>query len=384
LEKTGPSKPGEARTGHPYFTHDMILDQPSCLQSTLLTCKAEAPDIRSYYAGMNQFVLTGCGTSYHAALASSYLLYAIFQKTSAVSVESFELTYYFRRLNTKTIVVGFSHTGNTKTTLDAMRVAKESGAATLGLTGTRGSKIFEIADRVLMVGNGEEKSRAHTKSYTASVLASMYLSLDFIANEASNKVAEGLLDQLNDVPSAVGDALKSEKEISDFVRKLNNLEDDGGKQEIKRYFFVGAGPNIATALEAALKIKETSYACAEGMELEQFLHGPWVSLDSDALVVMIAPKGPAHQRYLDLLQVCRELGVKTLAITDDKHVKELASVSIEMKELSEELSPLTYIVPLQLLAYHIAIDKGLNPDLIRYDNSKIWGARQIIFPPGTH
>jgi glucosamine--fructose-6-phosphate aminotransferase (isomerizing) len=204
----------------------------------------------------------------------------------------------------------------------------------------------------------------------------MYLSTDFIANESVNPVAESLLCQLNDVPKAMDSALKSERLMKDLVNETQDTVD--------RFIFVGSGPNVATALEAALKMKETSYAAAEGFGLEQFLHGPWVSLDRSQMVLLIAPKGPSYQRYFDLLSVCNRLKVPSVAITDDKHIKELASHCVWMEDISEELSPLTYIIPLQLFAYQSTLAKRINPDYIHYDDPDIWEARQIVFPPGTH
>ena len=357
--------------------HDMILEQPGALHSTLELCRKEASDITSYWEGSTQFILTGCGTSFHAALAGSYMLYALFQRTNSEAVQSFELARYFRRLNPRTVVTAFSHTGNTKTTIDAVKMAREAGAATLALTGTSGSNISKEAQRTLVVGNGKEKSRAHTKSYTSSLLASMYLSSDFVARLASNSLAESYLEQLNDVPQYVHEAIAKEKEVAHLATNYH--------KDIKRYFFIGAGPNVATALEAALKMKESNYSSAEGMELEQFLHGPWVSLDpQNSLVFLIAPKGPSHDRYLDLLGACKEIGVRTVALTDDKHIVDLCTHSIFMPEITEELSPLTYVVPLQLFSYYVSVQKGINPDFIHYQDPRFWSARSIVFPPGTH
>lgn len=366
----------EIRSRHPYHTHDMICDQPSALHTTLARCKKEAPDFRSYFGGRNQFVLTGCGTSFHAALACSYLLNGLFLKTNSSAIQSFELTHYFRRLNSRTLVTAFSHTGNTKTTIDAIKWAKENGAMTIALTGVESSKISAEANRTLIVGNGKEKSRAHTKAYTTALFASMFLSADFMASEASHSVAESLTEQLNDIPQSVSEAVKKEKEVAGLAKRVSD--------RVQQYFFVGAGPNVATALEAALKMKEENYSAAEGIDLEQFLHGPWVSLNKNTAVILVAPRGPSHNRYLDLLKVCKRLEIPTIALTDDHHVVDMASDSIVMSEINEELSPLTYIVPLQLFAYYVALKKGVNPDMIHYDDSNIWDARQIIFPPGTH
>jgi len=366
----------EKRTRHPYFTHDMILGQPSALHATLETCKKEATDLTSYWDGSHKFLLTGCGTSFHAALASSYFLYSLFQKTEVGAIQSYELLHYYNILGPTTISMGFSHTGFTKTTLDALSKAKESGAKTFVITGVGQSPIARLATRSIVVGNGREKSRAHTVSYTCAILAAMYLSAYFSRSQSMSRLAESLLDQLNDVPQSVLSTIEhNEKQVAELAPLLSRMN---------RFFFVGSGPNVATAYEAALKMKETNYAVAEGMETEQFLHGPWVSLRQNTVVFLAATKGPSRQRNIDLLTVCKDLSVPTVVITDDKHLVELAKYSIFMPDVSEELSPLEYIVPLQLFSYYTSLTKGINPDFIHYDDPRFWGARQILFPPGTH
>jgi glucosamine--fructose-6-phosphate aminotransferase (isomerizing) len=371
-----PSFPDEMRKKQPYFMHEMIHDQPSSLSSTLELCKKEAQDVTAYWSDVNKFLLTGCGTSFHAALASSYMFHALFHKTEVQAIQSFELNHYYGTMNPRSLVIAFSHTGNTKATIDSLARAKESGALTLGVTGVKDSNIFSRAHRVLVVGDGKEQSRAHTKSYTSSLIAAYYLAAYFLRTQASHQTAELMLEQLSDIPQSVHAIISNEeKNIAKLAREFSSIQ---------KYFFLGTGPNEATALEAGLKMKETNHTVAEGMELEQFLHGPWVSLNPDSLVFILAPMGPSHQRVMDLLRICKDLDVRTVAITNDKHVVELATHSIFVPDVSEELSPLAYIVPLQLFAYYASIERGLNPDMIRYDDDKYWRARNVIFPPGTH
>lgn len=367
----------ERRTKHPYFMHDMIIGQPSALHTTLEICKKLAPDITSYWEGTSKFVLTGCGTSFHAALASSYMLRALFQRTTAEAIQSFELEHYYHVSGSDSLIMGFSHSGITKTTVDALSYAKAQGAKTFAVTASKDSPITSVSSRHMVVGNGKDKSRAHTTCYTSAVLAAMYLGAYYKQSLASSSVTESFLEQFNDVPQNVLSTIENyEKQVVELVDRLSKTG---------QYFFVGSGPNVATAYEASLKMKETNYAAAEGMELEQFLHGPWVSLKPGSSVVfVIATKGPARGRTTDLLKSCRDLGVDTVAITDDKNLIELAGDSIFMPDVSEELSPIEYIVPLQLLAYYTSLQRHTNPDMIHYDDPKFWAARQIIFPPGTH
>jgi glutamine---fructose-6-phosphate transaminase (isomerizing) len=366
----------EKRSKHPYFMHDMILGQPRALHLTLEACKKEAIDLTGYWEGANKFLLTGCGTSFHAALASSYMLYALFQKTEAEAIQAFELKHYYHLLNPSAVVMGFSHTGFTKTTVDALSKAKDNGARTFSLIGAKDTPITKVSNKSIVVGNGKEKSRAHTVSYTCAVLAAMYLSAHYTRTLTASKAAESFLEQFNDVPQSVHSTIENyEKQVAELAEKFSKAN---------QYFFVGSGPNVATAYEASLKMKETNYAAAEGMELEQFLHGPWVSLKPGSVVFLVATKGPSSQRNLDLLKVCNDLEIPTVAITDDKNLIAQAKDSIFMPDVSEEISPLSYIVPLQLFSYYTTLLRHLNPDMIHYDDPKFWAGRQVIFPPGTH
>jgi glucosamine--fructose-6-phosphate aminotransferase (isomerizing) len=354
----------------------MIVGQPSALHATLEACKKQSGDLTSYWSGSNKFLLSGCGTSFHSALASSYMFYSLFQKTACEAIQSFELEHYYNILGPGSLVIIFSHTGFTRTTLDAMMKAKEIGARTFAVTGVRESPVTKLAGRSIVVGNGREKSRAHTVSYTCAILASMYLSAFYAQSQTASRVAESFLEQFNDVPQSVLSTIEHyEKQVAELAVLFSKAS---------QFFFIGSGPNIATSLEAALKMKETNYAAAEGMETEQFLHGPWVSLKPTSVVFLAATRGPSLQRNLDLLRICRDLSVPTVAITDDRRLIELAKHSIFMPDISEELSPLEYIVPLQLFAYYTSLSKGINPDTIHYDDPRYWAARQILFPPGTH
>ncbi len=369
--------PEETRSGHPYFMHEMILEQPNALYATLEMCKRQAPDISPYWQGISKLITTGCGTSFHGALATANILYSLFERTDIDAVQSFELNHYYNTLNSKTLVLGFSHTGSTKTTIDALARSKSAGARTIGLTGVAGSPITKTANRHMIVGNGLEKSRAHTKSYTSSILAGIYMGTYYLREEVSNQSAEVILEQLNEIPEYIhSEIVQNEKKIAELATTIGF--------RAKRTFIVGAGPNVATAMEAALKLKESSYSSAEGMESEQFLHGPWVSLDKDSIMLVLAPQGPSRERHMDLLKALRNLDVKTIAITDDKRIVEASSESIFIPDVKEELSPLIYIIPLQLYAYYVAVEKGINPDFIHYDDPKYWASRQVIFPPGTH
>jgi glucosamine--fructose-6-phosphate aminotransferase (isomerizing) len=150
--------------------------------------------------------------------------------------------------------------------------------------------------------------------------------------------------------------------------------------EKRCYWFVGGGPNTATAWEAALKMSEASHAPAVGFNCEQFLHGAWAALERDDVVFVIAPPGPSHERCLAAARVAREVGAPVVALAreDDRELAALASETIALPEVDELLSPILTIVPLQLFIYHTAVHRGVNPDLTRSDDPAYGRARSAL------
>ena len=152
------------------------------------------------------------------------------------------------------------------------------------------------------------------------------------------------------------------------------------------YYFAGTGPNFPNALEAALKIMETSFVPAQGFETEQLLHGPWVSMDRETLLTLFAPIGPSHNRSFDLARAARTFGTSVVGLIDeeDREVGSVCDEVVKVPRVDEFLSPFLSIIPAYLLAYYASVRRRINPDFLRYPTSEYWQARNIIFPPGTH
>src|SRR5438132_328388 len=148
----------------------------------------------------------------------------------------------------------------------------------------------------------------------------------------------------------------------------------------RRYWFVGGGPNTATAYEAALKMSEANHATALGLHCEQFLHGPWAALESDDVVVLVAPPGAAHERCLAVARVAAEVGAPLIALLreDDRAIAPLATETIAIPPVSELLSPILTVVPLQLFTYHLALVRQVNPDTMRGDQPAHGRARASL------
>lgn len=359
-------QPVAERTAHPFLTYDMIKEIPEGFRSTL----KEVSNFRAEPA--DQLVFTGNGTAFYAAWMGGQVL-NLSSKYWA-SVPGFELANYDSpAAKKKTVVVGVSHSGITKYTMDALSKQKSLGAKTIGVTHFPDRPISKVCDTTFVVGNGPDRSRCHTKAYTDSAAAAFALSLNYL---------ESSQPEIRDMKSTFESTLADQIDRAIFSTEQLAKRAASELRNVSRIFFAGAGPNVVTAREAALKNKEASYLAAEGMELEEILHGPAMSFNKETLVVVFAPSGPSVERAKDLLAASKKIGVTTMIVSDLSEFS--ADYSFRIQRTHEYLSPFLTIVPAYLFSYYLAVEQGKNPDYIHYLDPTYWGARTNIFPPGTH
>ena len=193
-------------------------------------------------------------------------------------------------------------------------------------------------------------SSAHTASYTTALALLAMLAAEVGGDGALRHALGGLADHQA--------LLLGQESWEDLARRF------AGR---RRYYFVGGGPNTATALEGALKMSEANYAAALGFNCEQFLHGAWAAMTAEDLLVLVAPGGPSRARCLDAARAAREVGTPVLAVIEegDRELAALAAETIEIAAVPELLTPILAVVPLQLLTYHLALEAGTNPDTMR-------------------
>ncbi len=364
----------QRRTAHPYYMHDAIREQPAHItrlleaQSSLIERAADAA------ASRRRIVFAGTGTSYHAAqLGEHFLRHLTGGRAHAVVELSFELVHYPLALGSDDGFVVISHRGRKNYSVQALKAAKAAAALTIAVTGQDAGEGMLAADFILPTCE-QEFSFAHTKSYTTAlaVLAAFAVRVAERRGQASDAASARLA--LARVPDLMQHALACEAEIREAARQISSRH---------RWVFVGAGPNWATAREAALKVKETCYIAAEGFETEQFLHGPLAEMDSRAALVALLTSGPGDERMRSLLAAVGELGVLRIAIAAEGGAGVLAEHSssalaghsstalaehvIHVPAAEEWLTPFVLAVPIQLLAYHAARELGANPDTSRED-----------------
>ena len=337
------------RTGHPFHMHDAIYAQPGALRLVGRGNEGALADAARRFRDAPQVLLTGVGTSWHAALVGE-LMFAHVGRLGfrARALHAFELGESWPLADAAGGIVVISHRGGSRYARQALERAKAGGGPTVAIT-QRGSGGLAGADVTLRTVEADP-SRAHTTSYT-SALALLGLLAAEIGDDADFRHAvDGLPDHVA--------LLLGQESWGDLAQRF------AGR---RRYWFVGGGANAPTALEGALKMSETNYATALAFNCEQFLHGAWSTMTADDLLVLVAPPGSSRARALDVARVAREVGAPVLAVLGegDREIGALAAETIELGAVPELLSPILAVVPLQLLAYHLALDSGANPDTMR-------------------
>jgi len=368
------------RTSHPFLTYDMIQEIPDAAKKTIENSGAQAKSIAEHLEQKAHFYFTGCGTAFFSAMLGSNIF--SLAEGNALSFENVQALELSNRnaINRTSAVFGVSHSGITKTTLDALRVVKSMGGYAVGITHFAGSPISSVADEVIVVGNGPDRSRCHTKCYPTGALPITAIAVELLEQRRASQPdrLRRIRDELGDLPQLAKKVLSSTEPA---MKEL--AENSVGKQTM---YFAGTGASYPNALEAALKILETSYVPAQGFETEQLMHGPWVSLDEGSLVFVMATESGTSARSLDLVKASTKLGATAVPLVyeGDAEFSAVCKNTIQLPRIDEQLAPYLSIIPLYLFAYYMAVRRGNNPDYLRYLDPAYWEARTIIFPPGTH
>jgi glucosamine--fructose-6-phosphate aminotransferase (isomerizing) len=324
-------------------------------------------------AQCGRILLAGIGTSYHAAIVGEYLLRLA--GADAWAVRSFEFARYPRPLRADDGVIVISHRGSKVHGTMAVQRAKDAGVPTIGITG----KNTKMQPPDVMIQTVEqEQSSAHSISYTSTLTRLTQIAIRFAELTGHSEQGQSIQDGLAKVPELMEDMLSREHMVREVAREA--------AAHARRIYFLGAGPNAASAPEGALKAKEASYVTAEGFELEQGLHGPQVAFEANDLLVPISVKGPAQSRVADFLMVMSEIRPR-LWLLGDVPTPETAALLeqdgwsrfalADGVDIVEELTPMLAAVPVQLLADFLAAARGTNADLFRadYDQYKRANAR---------
>ncbi len=354
--------------GFPHYMLKEIFEQPRCiadcmrgrlLQNEHKIVLSTINLHRDQLLKAGRFIIVACGTSWHAGLIGKQLIEEFCKVPVEVEYAS-EFRYRNPVILPTDIVIAISQSGETADTLAAFNLAKENGALCFGIVNAVGSSIARASDTGIYIHVGPEIGVASTKAFTGqvTVLTLFALALGYERGVLSRKVYEENIDELARIPSKIDQILKQNDTIRDIARTLTYA---------RNTLYMGRGMNYPVALEGALKLKEISYIHAEGYPAAEMKHGPIALIDENMPVVFIATHHQLYKKIISNIQevIARNGRIIAIVTEGDKEVKELASFVIEIPETIGTLAPLLSVIPLQLIAYHVAVVKGLNVDMPR-------------------
>jgi glutamine---fructose-6-phosphate transaminase (isomerizing) len=352
------------RGGYAHFMLKEIMEQPESLRNTLRgRLLEEEGTVR--LGGLNitdedllkvqRIVITACGTSWHSALIGEYMMEELARIPTEVEYAS-EFRYRNPIVDERTLVIGISQSGETADTLAALREAKRRGARTLGLVNVVGSTIAREVDGGIYLHAGPEIGVASTKAFTSQIAALALLTLKMGRLRALS-ILQGreVVRALARLPELVAAVLAKAPQVEQIGERL---------QRATNVLYLGRGYNFPVALEGALKLKEISYIHAEGYPAAEMKHGPIALIDDLMPVVFVAPKDAVHQKVVSNVEEVKARGGRVIAIVTegDTTLAKLADQKIEIPETLDLLTPVLSVLPLQLLAYYIAVRRGCNVD----------------------
>ncbi|MBV8344280.1 MAG: glutamine--fructose-6-phosphate transaminase (isomerizing) [Candidatus Eremiobacteraeota bacterium] len=354
------------KTGFKHFMLKEIFEQPNAIKQTL---SGRVDDDGSVNFGtelgaitperlrnLSKIAITGCGSAYYAGMVGMYLLRSLVHLPVEMELAS-EFRYGDPVIDSTTLVIAMSQSGETADTIEAVRIAKESGCSVLGICNVLGSHLTRLADGMLYTRGGPEIGVAASKTYvsqaTAMTLFALYLAR--LRGTTDARRLSEIADGTKLLPAAVDVVLNTSDEIRKVARELRRATS---------VLFLGRYVNFPTALEGALKLKEISYIHAEGYPAGEMKHGPIALLDSTVPVVGIVTKDRVREKMLSNLMEsrAREAPVIVVANRDDDEAESVADHVFHVPRVDELLSPIVNVIPLQLLAYHIADIEGKDVD----------------------
>lgn len=308
------------------------------------------------WTNANRILIVACGTSWHAGLVAEYLFEEFARIPTEVEYAS-EFRYRDPIIQPGDIVIAISQSGETADTLAAIELAKEKGAFIFGVCNVVGSTISRATHSGAYTHAGPEIGVASTKAFTAQVTV-LYLLALAVADKRGTITKERLhrlMAELNSIPDKVEEVLKT----NDIVETIAEIYKDH-----RNALYLGRGYSFPVALEGALKLKEISYIHAEGYPAAEMKHGPIALIDEEMPVFVIATQGHSYEKVVSNIQEVKARKGKVIAIVTagDKTVSELADHSIEIPKTDDSLVPIVSVIPLQLLAYHVAVMRGCNVD----------------------
>jgi len=351
--------------GYPHFMLKEIFEQPRTLTDSMRgrvnvrqdnIALSGFIDNKDRFLNAKRIIITACGTSWHAGLIAMYAIEEFAQIPVEVEYSS-EFRYRKPVINKDDVVIAISQSGETADTLAAIQLAKSKGAFIFSICNVVGASIPRVSDSGCYTHVGPEIGVASTKAFTAQVVALTMLAL-CIGREKGTMSKEQYLRivrELGQIPDKIERVLGQNKRIADFAKTFTYAQN---------FIYLGRGYNFPVSLEGALKLKEISYIHAEGYPAAEMKHGPIALISQEMPVVVVAPHCGTYEKVVSNIQEIKARKGRVIAVVTegDELVSKIADYIIEVPQTEECLTPLLTVIPLQLLAYHIAVVKGCDVD----------------------
>lgn len=351
--------------GYPHFMLKEIFEQPRTLTDSMRgrvnvrqdnIALSGFIDNKDRFLNAKRIIITACGTSWHAGLIAMYAIEEFAQIPVEVEYSS-EFRYRKPVINKDDVVIAISQSGETADTLAAIQLAKSKGAFIFSICNVIGASIPRMSDSGCYTHVGPEIGVASTKAFTAQVVALTMLAL-CIGREKKTISKEqfvSVVRELGQIPQKIERVLEQNTRIADFAKTFTYTQN---------FIYLGRGYNFPVALEGALKLKEISYIHAEGYPAAEMKHGPIALISQEMPVVVVAPHCGTYEKIVSNIQEIKARKGRVIAVVSegDVQVRKIADYVIEVPATEECLTPLLTVIPLQLLAYHIAVVKGCDVD----------------------
>ncbi|MEM2336014.1 MAG: glutamine--fructose-6-phosphate transaminase (isomerizing) [Candidatus Bathyarchaeia archaeon] len=347
------------KQGYPHFMLKEIHEQPACLRNTLRLQEHYLDLMATFLDRAKEVFLVACGTSYHACLAASYMFSKLAYLATYPVIASEFIEQHGKSVNIDSTILAVSQSGETADTLAAVNAARQRAATILGLTNVIGSTLTRVSRVYISQQSGPEIGVAATKTFTSqlSVLAQLALRLAKKRGKISQDEMDFIEAKLKKLPDIVETVITTQEEkVKSIAKKY---------KDAKVFFFLGRGISTATAYEGRLKLMEIAYIPSIAFPAGESKHGPISLVEEGFPVVFICPKDDTHKTIIGNIMEMKARGASIIAIIEegDEEVKRLADDYVEApKGIPDVLSPIPFVVPLQLLAYYMAVERGHDPD----------------------
>jgi len=353
------------RTEHPFYVWEELMKTTECMRLVLTDQGLSSiSTIANSIIGTKMVHMLGCGSSYFSAIAGAYVFNGV-AGLPAFAYNAFEFSAYPPANLSESTVIGISHTGGTAVVLDSITLSEKQGAISIGITDVDHSPLAHSASHVIKGGGGREKPLPKTRSFTVSLLKHFLLAVEIGLKRGQN---------LKEMKAHLLESPEVAQQILDENQSLSREIASSLCVNSKIYLF-GAGPNTACVMDGALKLQEMVQANAYAFELEEGMHGPWVTMEPEDLLVVYAIRGPSFEKAKGFISAIAAVGAKIWVLTDDPKGIPGVNYTTYLPNVPELISPLYSMLPVYEFVYHLALAREIKPDSMRLTDDRYREAR---------